>query len=67
MKKTKEKAVDAAVAKVAPGYAEDMGWRTDDAMRTIMRAEEHKKDKPLMKAVKDKASALHKTVEKCCK
>jgi 4-hydroxyphenylpyruvate dioxygenase-like putative hemolysin len=65
MAKSKNKDVDNAIAKVSPGYAEDMGWKADDAMRTIARAEEHKADKPLMKAVKKKASDLVKAVAKC--
>jgi 4-hydroxyphenylpyruvate dioxygenase-like putative hemolysin len=65
MKKSKEKAVDAAVMKVAPSYAEDMGWKADDALRTIMRAEEHKGDKNLMKEVKKKAEKMHKAVVGC--
>lgn len=65
MKKSKDKAVDVAVAKVAPGYAEDMGWRADDALRTIIRAEEHKGDKGLMKEVKKKAEKIHKAVMAC--
>lgn len=30
----------------------DMRWKAEEAMRTIHRAEEHKKDRPLMKEVK---------------
>ncbi len=30
----------------------DMRWQAEDAMRTIHRAEEHKKNRPLMKEVK---------------
>lgn len=65
MKKTKEKSVDAAVMKVAPSYGEDMGWRADDALRTLMRAEDHKSDKPLMKEVKKKADKMQKAVAAC--
>lgn len=41
----------------APSTASEMGashrkWRAEDAMRDIMRAEEHKKDKRLMADVK---------------
>lgn len=65
MKKAKEKEIDAAVTKVAPSYAEDISWRADDALRTIMRAEEHKADKSLMKEVKKKADKMHKAVASC--
>lgn len=34
-----------------PYAAEDKRWKTEDAMRTLMRAEELKKDKALMKDV----------------
>lgn len=62
MKKTKEKAIDAAVMKATPSYAEDMGWKADDALRTIMRAEEHKADKNLMKEMKKRADKMRKAV-----
>lgn len=33
-------------------HPEEMRWKAEEAMRTIHRAEEHKKDRPLMKEVK---------------
>lgn len=35
----------------SPYAAEDKRWKTEDAMRTLMRAEELKKDRALMKDV----------------
>jgi hypothetical protein len=48
---------------VSPSYAaEDKRWKTEDAMRTLMRAEELKKDKALMndvgKLAKEQAQKL---------
>lgn len=34
-----------------PSVADEKRWKTEDAMRTIMRAEELKKDKSLMRDV----------------
>lgn len=63
---SKNKAVDKAVASVSPGYAMDMErerkWKTDDAMRDIMRVEDHKKDKELMGDVKKRVKAAAKAV-----
>jgi hypothetical protein len=45
-----------------PYAAEDKRWKTEDAMRTLMRAEELKKDKALMndvgKLAKEQAAKL---------
>lgn len=66
MAMSKDKAVDKAVAKVSPGYAMDMErerkWKTDDAMRDIMRVEDHKKDKELMGDVKKRVKVAAKAV-----
>lgn len=37
---------------------DDDKWRVEDAMRTIHRAEEHKKDKDLMRKVSDHARSV---------
>lgn len=37
---------------VGPDNQQEMRWKAEEAMRTIHRAEEHKKDRPLMKEVK---------------
>lgn len=58
------KAVSKAASKPkakSPSIAPSMGashrkWRAEDAMRDIMRAEEHKKDKRLMADVKKLAA-----------
>lgn len=42
--------------------AADMRYRAEDALRTISRAEEHRKDKALMKEVKKMAKQQHKAV-----
>lgn len=52
--KSAPKAVSKSVPKppsVGPYAAEDKRWKTEDAMRTLMRAEELKKDKGLMRDV----------------
>lgn len=54
-------------AKLAPmnslsPAAEDIKWRAKDAMHTIARAEEHKKDRELMKHVKQMAKQTMKAV-----
>lgn len=45
-----------------PSMAEEKRWKTEDAMRTLMRAEELKKDKALMndvgKLAKEQAQKL---------
>lgn len=66
MAMNKDKMVDKAVAKVSPGYAMDMErekkWKTDDAMRDIMRVEDHKKDKELMGDVKKRVKGVAKSL-----
>ena len=39
-------------AQVVPAIGEDMRWKAEEALRTIHRAEAHKKDRELMKHVK---------------
>lgn len=66
MAMSKDKMVDMATAKVSPGYAIDMdrekAWKTDDAMRDIMRAEGHKSDPELMKGVKKRVKGMAKSL-----
>ena len=66
MAMSKDAAVDKAVAKVSPGYSEDRerekAWRTDDAMRDIMRAEGHKRDPEIMKGVKQRVKGVAKAL-----
>ena len=54
--------VDKAVAGVSPSFAEDMKWKARNAMEDIARAEEHKKDKGLMKEVKKRVKETAKAV-----
>jgi len=42
-------------------------WQAEDAIRTLTRAEEIKKDAALMKAVKSHAAEQVKTMQKVCK
>jgi hypothetical protein len=42
-------------------------YRTEDAMRTLQRAEEHRKDKGLMRDVKAMAKQHVATMSKLCK
>ena len=37
---------------VGPAHPEEMRWKAEEAMRTIHRAEQYKKDKPLLREVK---------------
>lgn len=39
------------------GNPAELDWKIEDALRTIHRAEAHKKDKPLMREVKKLAKA----------
>lgn len=44
-----------------PSYAqEDMKYKAQDAIRTLQRAEEIKRDKPLMRAAKAEAKSMMK-------
>lgn len=56
------KAVDMAISKVAPAYADDMKWKAEDAMRDIARVEGHKKDVGLMKEVKGRVKSMAKAL-----
>lgn len=58
----KKKVVMAAM----PSPQEDRKWRAEDAMRTIMRAEEFKRDKSLMKDVKELAKKQSQDLKKIC-
>ncbi|MBB3521057.1 hypothetical protein [Rhizobium sp. BK456] len=50
--KTVSKSSGSKGLSVSPSYAaEDKRWKTEDAMRTLMRAEELKKDRGLMRDV----------------
>jgi hypothetical protein len=55
VKTTSVKASKPSPALSGPYAAEDKKWRTEDAMRTLMRAEDLKKDKTLMADVKKMA------------
>lgn len=51
----------------SPGYAaEDKKWKTEDAMRTLMRAEELKKDKGLMRDVENLAKEQAEKLSGLC-
>lgn len=47
---------------VVAAVPDDMRWRAEDALRTISRAEEHKRDKHLMRHVKKLAKSHVKAV-----
>lgn len=46
-----------AVGVVGPMPPEEMRWKAEEALRTIHRAEEFKRDKPLLREVKKLAKA----------
>lgn len=46
--------------------AEDMKWRAKDALHTLTRAEEIRRDKPLMAHVKKHARDEMKAMSKVC-
>lgn len=46
---------------------DDMKYRARDALHTLSRAEEIKRDKPLMEAVKAEATAQMKQLSNVCK
>lgn len=48
---------------VGPSHPEEMRWKAEEAMRTIHRAAEHKKDKPLMREVKKLVKAHAKACD----
>lgn len=54
------------VSDVAKEPVENMKWKAQDALRDIQRAEEHLKDKTLMKAVKTLAKEQTKALSKIC-
>ncbi|UIY28707.1 hypothetical protein LZK73_18425 [Neorhizobium galegae] len=66
--KTASKPSTVKASSPSPYAAEDKRWKTEDAMRTLMRAEELKKDKTLMKDVaclaKEQAAKLSGLVGK---
>lgn len=47
--------------------ADDMKWRARDALSTLQRAEEIRRDKPLMKATKAEAKSQLKQLQNVCK
>lgn len=49
-----------------PAPYDDMKYRARDALSTLSRAEEIKRDKPLMKAVKAEARNQVKSLSKVC-
>lgn len=57
-------------AKVLPASPkmdeQEKKWRTEDALRTIEKAEEHKRDKGLMKEVRSMAKSKMKNLGKIC-
>ncbi len=46
---------------------EDMKWKAQDALRTLQRAEEIKRDKGLMRAAKAEAKSQMKQLSSVCK
>lgn len=59
---TKMPAVKSAPMNSISMASEDIKWKARDAMRTIHEAEEHKRNKPLMKEVKKLAKQTMKAV-----
>lgn len=51
----------------APSAVDDMKWRARDALSTLSRAEEIRRDKSLMKAVKTEAKQQVKSLSSVCK
>lgn len=49
-----------------PSVTEEKRWKTEDAMRTLMRAEELKKDKPLMRDVENLAKEQAQKLSGLC-
>ena len=45
---------------------DDMKWRAEDAMRDLERAEKHRSDPNLMKAVKEVAKEKMSSLKKFC-
>jgi hypothetical protein len=60
--KSKNKLADMAM----PSPVDDMKWRAKDALNTLTRAEEIKRDKGLMKHVKCEARNQAKALSKVC-
>lgn len=68
MKKPASKPKVRSTASVAPSVsmADEKRWKTEDAMRTLMRAEDLKKDKGLMRDVQKMASEQAKKMSGLC-
>lgn len=64
-KTTKSKATPAPYPTTA--IADDKRWRTEEALRTLTRAQEIQKDRVMMKDVKTLAREQAKTLAKVCK
>jgi hypothetical protein len=60
----RDKEVDAAVKKVAPGFSgnEDSKWKVESALRDLMAAETHRQDPDLMKDVKKRVKGVAKSL-----
>lgn len=61
------KAVDRAADKATGTMSEEERYRMEDGMRTMMRAEEMKKDKKMMGHIADHADKVAKAAAKCVK
>lgn len=62
----KTKAASVGIAADMPSVADEKRWRVEEAMRTINRAEELKKDRGLMSDVKKAAMEQAKRVSGFC-
>jgi len=51
---------------MGPSAVDDMKWRAKDALHTLTRAEEIRRDKPLMAHVKKHAREEMKSMAKVC-
>lgn len=63
----KQKPVPVKIVNDAPVVmGEDTKYRAQDALRTLQRAEEIRRDKPLMKAAKAEAKSMMKQLSTVC-
>jgi hypothetical protein len=67
-KNAKQKPVPVKIISDSPSpMSSDDKWRAQDALRTLQRAEEIKRDKSLMKAAKAEARSQMKQLSTVCK
>jgi hypothetical protein len=67
MSDPKMKAADRAADKATGVMSDEDRYRMEDGMRTMMRAEEVKKDKKMMGRIAEHAGKVAKAAKKCMK